>query len=135
MRLLKLVPDDTNIAFLRWRNVAMAISTLLIALSIGLIAIKGLNFGVDFVGGQVIRTTFAQAPSLDRLRTEVDGFGLGQPSIQEIGAPEKISIRLPLPPGGEEAANKAASKVRAELARLYPNVRIDSVDTVSGKVS
>ena len=50
MRLLKLVPDNTNFNFLRWRNVAMAISGLLLAASIALIAVKGLNFGVDFAG-------------------------------------------------------------------------------------
>jgi preprotein translocase subunit SecF len=135
MRLLKLVPDNTNIDFLRWRNVAMAVSGLLIAASIALIAVKGLNFGVDFAGGQVIRVTFSQPPSLDRLRTEVAGFGLGEPSIQEFGSPREVSIRLPLPPGGEEGANAAASRVRTALTRLYPGARIDSVDTVSGKVS
>ena len=31
MKLLKLVPDNTNIDFLRWRGIAFAISSLLIA--------------------------------------------------------------------------------------------------------
>ena len=135
MRLLKLIPDNTNLDFLRWRNFAMVISALLLAASIGLIAVKGLNFGVDFAGGQVIRTTFAQPPSLDTLRTQVTNFGLGDPSIQEFGSDKEISIRLPLPPGGEAGATKAATKVRGELTKLYPGVRIDAVDTVSGKVS
>src|SRR4028118_2140715 len=62
MRLLKLVPDNTNINFLRWRSIAFAISTLLILASIALIAVKGLNFGVDFAGGQTVRVHFP-APS------------------------------------------------------------------------
>ncbi|HZG10175.1 MAG TPA: protein translocase subunit SecF [Allosphingosinicella sp.] len=135
MRLLKLVPDNTNIDFLRWRTIAIAISSLLLIASISLIAVKGLNFGVDFVGGQVIRTTFVEAPSLDRLRTEVSGLNLGEPSIQEFGSPREISIRMPLPEGGEEGANRAASQVRQALEKNYPGVRIDAVDTVSGKVS
>jgi preprotein translocase subunit SecF len=135
MRLLKFIPDNTNIAFLRWRNVAMAISILLMAASVALIAVKGLNFGVDFAGGQVIRVTFAQPPSLDRLRQEVTAYGLGDPSIQQFGSERQVTIRLPLPEGGPEAANVAASKVRAALTQAYPGVRIDSVDTVSGKVS
>ena len=135
MRLLKLIPDDTNLDFLRWRNVAILISVLLMAASIALIAVKGLNFGVDFAGGQVIRTTFAQPPSLDRLRTEITDLGLGDPSVQEFGSPREISIRLPLPEGGEEGANAAASRVRQALQQHYPGVRIDAVDTVSGKVS
>jgi preprotein translocase subunit SecF len=135
MRLLKLVPDNTNIDFLRWRTIAIAISSLLLIASISLIAVKGLNFGVDFVGGQVIRTTFVEAPSLDRLRTEVSALNLGEPSIQEFGSPREISIRMPLPEGGEEGANRAASQVRQALETRYPGVRIDAVDTVSGKVS
>ncbi|HET9639631.1 MAG TPA: protein translocase subunit SecF [Allosphingosinicella sp.] len=135
MRLIKLIPDNTNLDFLRWRNVAIALSTLLIIASIALIAVKGLNFGVDFEGGQVIRTTFAQPPSLDRLRDDVTSLGLGDPSVSEFGSPREISIRLPLPEGGEEGANAAASKVRQALQQKYPGVRIDAVDTVSGKVS
>ena len=51
MKLLKLVPDDTNIDFLRWRVFAFALSIVLMAASVGLVATKGLNFGVDFIGG------------------------------------------------------------------------------------
>ncbi|HEU0097940.1 MAG TPA: protein translocase subunit SecF [Allosphingosinicella sp.] len=135
MRLIKLIPDDTNLDFLRWRNVAIVFSTLLIIASVALVAVKGLNFGVDFEGGQVIRTTFAQPPSLDKLREDVSAFGLGDPSISEFGSPREIAIRLPLPEGGEEGANAAASKIRQSLQQKYPGVRIDAVDTVSGKVS
>ena len=135
MRLLKLVPDDTNLDFLRWRTIAITISVLMMVASIALLVVKGLNFGVDFEGGQVIRVSFQQAPSLDQLREDVGAFGLGEPSIQEFGSPRQVTIRLPLPPGGEEGANAAASRVRAGLAQRYPGSRIDAVDTVSGKVS
>jgi preprotein translocase subunit SecF len=135
MRLLKFVPDSTNIDFLRWRNVAMTLSVLLMAASIALIAIKGLNFGVDFAGGQLIRVTFAQNVSLDELRERVTNVGLGEPSIQEFGSPKEVAIRLPLPEGGEEGANKAASKLRTMLVQQYPGARIDAVETVSGRVS
>ena len=87
MRLLKLVPDNTNIDFLRWRTLAIAISSLLLIASISLIAVKGLNFGVDFAGGQMIRVTFQQPPSIDDLRDQVGSLGLGEPNIQEFGSP------------------------------------------------
>lgn len=135
MRLLKLIPDNTNIDFLRWRGVAISISILLMAASIALIAVKGLNFGVDFAGGQMIRVSFSQPPSLDDLRTRVEAIGLGDPSIQEFGSPREVAIRMPLPEGGEEGANAAASKVRQAIVQQYPDARIDAVETVSGKVS
>ena len=135
MRLLKIVPDNTNVDFLRLRNVAFAISAALIAISIALIAIKGLNFGVDFAGGQMIRVTFQQPPPIDALRDRVGSLGHGDASVQEAGNNREYSIRMPLPEGGEEGANRAASEVRAALEQSYPGVRIDAVDTVSGKVS
>lgn len=134
-RRIKLVPDNTRVEFLRWRNPAMAMSALLIIASFGLLATKGLNFGVDFAGGQMIRATFERPVSIDDLRDRVGALGLGDPSIQEFGSPREVAIRLPLPEGGEEGANAAASQVRKTLAQAYPGSRIDSVETVSGKVS
>ncbi len=63
MKLLKLVPDNTNIRFLRWRVPFYVISLLLMAASITMVLTRGLNFGVDFIGGQMIRVTFEQSAS------------------------------------------------------------------------
>ncbi len=140
MKLLKLVPDDTNIHFLKWRTWAFAISLVLMAASIGLVATKGLNFGVDFIGGQMIRATFTQdatAP-ITELRAKVDTLGYGEPTIQRFGQENQVSIRMKLPEGADknpELSNTMANKITAKLKADYPGVRIDGVDSVSGKVS
>ncbi len=54
MRLLKIVPDNTNIDFVRLRGWAFGLTLLLSVLAIGLTVYKGLNLGVDFVGGLMI---------------------------------------------------------------------------------
>jgi preprotein translocase subunit SecF len=135
MKLLKLVPDNTNLDFMRWRNIALAISIIVTAASLALVGIRGLNLGVDFLGGQMIRATFAQKIDVEQLRGDVDRLQLGEGSIQEAGGPRSFQIRLPRPEGGEAAANRAASQVRAMLTQKYPGARVDSVETVSGKVS
>ena len=135
MKLLKLVPDNTNIDFMRWRNLALVLSIIATVASLVLVGVRGLNLGVDFVGGQMIRATFAQQVNVDRLRGDVSQLSLGDASIQESGGPTTYQIRLPKPPGGEAAANRAASQVRAMLAQKYPGSRVDAVETVSGKVS
>lgn len=133
--LLKLVPDNTNIDFLRARKLAIAFSILMVAGSIFLLATKGLNFGVDFVGGQLYRVTFTQAPELDVLRDRVQALGHGETTIQQFGAPNEISIRTPLPGEEPEAAARAASEMREAITKAYPGARFDTVETVSGKVS
>ncbi len=134
MRLLKLIPDNTNVPFMRWRNVALILSIVLVLGSIALVATRGLNLGVDFVGGQMIRATFTQPAPVEDIRDRVGSLGLGDASIQEFGNPNTLSIRMAAPPGGEEAANLAASRVRAVISEKYPNTDF-AVDTVSGKVS
>ena len=135
MKLLKLVPDNTNIDFMRVRNIALVLSVLVTIASLVLVGVKGLNLGVDFVGGQMIRATFAQPIEVEQLRDRVGTLNLGEASIQEAGSTRTYQIRLPKPPGGEAAANAAASQVRAMLTQQYPGARIDAVETVSGKVS
>jgi len=133
--LLKLVPDNTNIDFLRWRVFAIIVSLVLIAASVFFLATKGLNLGVDFVGGQSVRATFSQPVQLDELRGRICGLGVGEPSIQTFGNNRTVSIRLPLPEGGENAASAAARRVSQVVTEGYPGARIDAVETVSGKVS
>ena len=135
MKLLKLVPDNTNIDFMRWRNVALVLSIIATVASLVLVGVKGLNLGVDFVGGQMIRVTFVQQVDVEKLRSDVGSLNIGEGSIQETGGPRSYQIRLPKPEGGEAAANRAASQVRSMLEQRYPGARIDSVETVSGKVS
>ena len=135
MKLLKLVPDNTNLDFMKWRNIALILSIVATAASLALVGVRGLNLGVDFVGGQMIRATFTQKVNVEQLRGDVARLELGEASIQESGGPTTYQIRLPKPPGGEAAANRAASQVRSMLEQRYPGARIDAVETVSGKVS
>ena len=135
MKLLKLVPDHTNLDFMRWRNLALVLSLIATVVSLAFTAYRGLNLGVDFVGGQLVRVTFAQSIDVEKLRGQVLGLHLGEASIQEFGGPKTYQIRLPRPEGGDAAANVAATKVKQLITADYPGARIDSVDTVSGKVS
>jgi len=135
MKLLKLVPENTNVDFMRWRNLAVVLSSLLTIASLAFTAYRGLNLGVDFVGGQMIRVTFAQPIDVEQLRGRVLGLHLGEASIQEFGGPKSYQIRLPKPEGGDAAANAAATQVKQLVTASYPGARVDSVETVSGKVS
>jgi preprotein translocase subunit SecF len=135
MRPLHLVPQDTNIDWLRWRHWATAVSVLIVTVSIALLVIRGLNFGIDFVGGQNIRVTFAQPVEIEDVRKRVDQLGYGESTIQQFGSPRDIAIRMPVPGDDAGATARAVAQVREIVEKNYPGARIGSVEAVSGKVS
>ncbi|HEX5238370.1 MAG TPA: protein translocase subunit SecF [Sphingomicrobium sp.] len=136
MKLLKLVPEGTNLDFMRWRNLALVLSIIATAASIAYTAYRGLNLGIDFVGGEVVRTEFVQPVHIDDLRARVARLGLGDASIQALGKGDRsYQIRLPKPPGPESASNAMVSKLRTVIPQQYPGARVDAGDSVSGKVS
>ncbi len=135
MKLLKLVPDNTNIDFMRWRNFALALQFVMVVAALVLVGVRGLNLGIDFVGGQVVRTTFAQPINVEELRGRVNALELGDASIQEFGGPTSYQIRLPQPEGGAAAASNAVTQVRQMIIKTYPDARVDAGASVSGKVS
>jgi len=143
MRLLKLVPDNTNFDFMKWRTIALVLTILISVGSIALVAVRGLNLGVDFIGGQSIRVAFNEAPQLDELRAQIAALDVGDATIQEsqgaalpgaVARPE-VLIRLPLPEGDEAAAARVATQVRTSIESNHPGATVLAVDSVSGKVS
>jgi len=137
MKLLKLIPDNTNIRFLRWRVPFYVISLLLMAASITLVFTKGLNLGVDFVGGQAVRVAFAEPTApIAQVREEIDALGYGEPIIQQIGDPNQISVRMKLPDEDNiSLSEQMMREIGATLERNHPGVEIGSARGVSGKVS
>ena len=136
MRLLKIVPDNTNIGFVRVRFIAFAITALLTVAAIGLVAARGLNFGVDFIGGVSIEEKFASAPPLDELRSTVNALGYGETTLQEMGGKNLVTIRLPVPKSNDPGATNAmVERVKSAVAAKFPGATFSTYSTVSGKVS
>ena len=135
MKLLKLVPDHTNLDFMRWRNLALILSLIATVVSIGFTAYRGLNLGIDVIGGQVVRVEFQKPVHIDELRARVDRLGVGEASIQALGNQQTYQVRLPKPQGPEAASNAVVSKLRSAIPQAYPGARVDAGESVSGKVS
>ncbi|KAJ8137517.1 hypothetical protein OY671_009270, partial [Metschnikowia pulcherrima] len=124
MKLLKLIPDNTNIHFSKWRSPFYIVSSSSMAGSSTSVATRGLNSGVDFVGGQMIRVTFersAEAP-VAQSRGEVDKSGYGEPIIQRYGKPNEISIRMKSPEGSDHdpaSSDKMARTITAAIQAAH----------------
>jgi len=141
MKLLKLVPVDTNIRFLKLRVPFFVASMLLIAASWALVFVNGLNLGVDFAGGQEIQATFTQSEEapVPELRQSIAAIeGVGDPVVQRFGEANQVSIRVKLPPeaeGNPAYADELTTRITSTLEAGYDDIQIDAVNSVSGKVS
>ena len=84
---LKLVPDQTNWDFFKYRTVTFGVSVVMMIASVALWLTVGLNFGIDFRGGTTLRTQSEQAVDVGAYRTAIDPLGLGDVSISEVFDP------------------------------------------------
>jgi len=91
---MQLIRPDINIDFIGKRKTAMMISALMIVISLGMLATKGLNFGIDFTGGTLVEIKFDKAPTIAEVRSALSPRGYGNAVIQEFGSPEEILIRV-----------------------------------------
>lgn len=136
MKLLKLVPDNTNIGFVKVRHIAFAITAILTILAVAATFTKGLNMGVDFVGGVAIEEKFSSPPPLDQVRSTVNALNVGEATLQQLGGQNMVTIRLPVPESADPGATNAmVEKVTAALAAKFPGASFSNYSTVSGKVS
>jgi SecD/SecF fusion protein len=106
-----------NIDFLGHRNIFFAISGVLLVVSIGAIAVRGLDFGVEFQGGTVINVTGAAKVSEGDLNAALVKVGIKQPTVQStmVGSDKGYIIRTSVT--DPDQANSDAAKA-AELVGL-----------------
>ncbi|MEE9300091.1 MAG: protein translocase subunit SecF [Alphaproteobacteria bacterium] len=131
----RLIPDKTNIPFVRRRRIYFIFSALLVLASIGVYFTNGLNFGIDFAGGIMIEVKTPGEADLSRMRGALGGLGLGEVQLQEFGAPDDILIRVERQPGGAEEQNRAVALVKEALGtEIGPGIDYRRVEFVGPKV-
>ncbi|MBX3506161.1 MAG: protein translocase subunit SecF [Parvibaculum sp.] len=134
MRLLKLIPDDTHIPFVKWRHIAVSLSVVVVIASTVLLFTRGLNFGIDFTGGILIEISTDGPADIAELRSDLGGLGLGEIQIQEFGQADDVLIRVQAPEDGDErASQRIVDTIRAELGDRAVEYR--RVEVVGPQVS
>lgn len=136
MRLLRIIPDGTKFSFVRFRRVSFPLSAFVSVVTLAMMLIYGLNFGIDFKGGTLMDLQ-AKAGIADvaRVRQIANGLGFGEVEVQEFGTNGGVSLRFPLQPGGEAAQGVVIQKARAAFTAEYDFPRVESVGPrVSGEL-
>ncbi len=81
--------------FISKRKLALFLSLFLIVLSIGSLATRGLNLGLDFTGGTLIEVGYPQAAELSEIRATLAEIGYGDAVVQHFGSAREVLIRIP----------------------------------------
>ncbi|MEY3788748.1 MAG: protein translocase subunit SecF [Pseudomonadota bacterium] len=86
--------NTTNINFIGNRNIALIFSGVLMIISIGSLAVRGLQMGIDFTGGTLIEVGYQKAADLTVLRNTLDAEGFDDATVQNFGTAKDVLIRL-----------------------------------------
>jgi preprotein translocase subunit SecF len=123
MKTLRLVPAGTKFDFIGKRFIAMALSAFLVVASLGLYTTKGLNLGIDFLGGIMLEIKTKGPADLSDLRSKVGGLGLGDVSLQEFGTPDVVLLRVQRQEGGDNAQQVAVAKIKGAIGEQVVEYR------------
>ena len=94
---------DTNIDFISKRKMWMAISAVLVVLSIAIIAVRGINLGVEFKGGTELQIKYVAKPEVGQVRAQLDAAGFRSPTVTRIGREQENEIYIRLAAEGAAA--------------------------------
>src|SRR5690606_5624092 len=76
---------------------------------------RGLNLGIDFLGGTVLEVRTTGVADIDGMRAELGALNLGEVSLQQFGAENDVLIRIQRQEGGEENQRAAVEAVQTAL--------------------
>lgn len=117
------------------------ISLLLVVLSLVYLAVRGINYGIDFKGGTEMEVKFSEAVHIDQIRDSLEGMKLGEVGVQAFGEGNAYIIRFQGETGANdketnENLNQAISDVRSKITTTFAaqNPDIQRVDTVGPQV-
>ncbi|MGD2168217.1 MAG: protein translocase subunit SecF [Gammaproteobacteria bacterium] len=117
--------------FMGRRRPALIVSAILIIGSILVVAMRGLNFGIDFTGGVMLEFSYAGEANLEDIRTSLTEFGFEEVEVQSFGSEQEVLVRIPPIDEGVETEDIGAQiqqRLRASdaSATLQQAERIDS---------
>lgn len=118
--------------FMGKSKIALAISIVLILASYAVLAIKGLNYGVDFAGGTIVQVKYDTKAPIKQMREKLATNEIFKnASITEFGSPDEVVIRLKTTTG---SVTQDMGDVTREALKGTGDFEVRRVDIVGPKV-
>ncbi len=95
----------------RW----LVISAVIVLIAVAGILARGLNFGLEFLGGRLVEFTTTQEVDLDALREDLAEHGLSRALIQETGQGNIIIRTEQLDPDQEQVLEDTVAGIGGEV--------------------
>jgi preprotein translocase subunit SecF len=124
----------TAFPFMRTRKVWYGVSTVAIVGSIALIAVRGLNLGIDFTGGAAVEVAFSQSADLERTRSALVEAGIVGAQVQSIGSAREVMVRVRADEADTGDATAISARVVEALRSIDPQIELRGGDEVTGQV-
>ena len=118
-----------QIDFMGKRKIAACFSIALLLISIGSLAFKGLNLGLDFTGGTLVEVEYASAPNLEEVRSQLLNAGYENVVVQNFGASTDVLVRL-----AESFNDKVALQVFSSFSATGESVSLMRAEFVGAQV-
>ncbi len=104
MKTLKLIKQNTNIQFLKYKKITLSISIIFCLISFFSLFINGLNFGIDFKGGSLIEVKSDQSINISNVRSRLSLLNLGDVQIQNFGSDKNVLVRVEASSSGNNSS-------------------------------
>lgn len=120
-----------TINFMGVRTIAVTITLILTLASLGAIAVKGFNFGLDFTGGTLIELNYQDAADLNEIRSILQSNEYEDAVVQSFGSINDVLVRTP---GDDpELGKKIADVLKAASAQEFTVKRVEFVGPAVGE--
>lgn len=130
--MLEIFKVERDLPFMRYAKAVIIASAVTVAIAIGALAVRGLNFGVDFTGGTVIEVGYPQGADIQGIRNTLGKAGFGDAVVQNFGTSRDVLIRMPVREGLTSA--QLSEQVMAALRGAGSGVELRRVDFVGPQV-
>ena len=119
-----------TINFMGQRTLAMLFSALLLLGSIGSLATKQLNWGLDFTGGTLVEVHYSETANLNAIRSTLDAEGYSGAIVVSFGTDRDVMIRLP-----KGYSDSQGAELLAKLEQAFAgNVELRRIEFVGPQV-